>query len=286
MKVYRAIPDTFYTENYLGNYLGEKKKSIFEDIYYSMGYTAFNELNHNYNTIHKNLSDDEKTAGKYFFLFAEDAIWNGMFLLKAFHEANLHTFMIVEYDVLDELVLKHIGSGDYKKDVFENRCMECFLTKDDIEGSHIFTSEVSEEEKHSGIFNAFQNSLNSIISYDDATPFEEEFYRDYFNVDNLASLISDPEKLEKGLVNSPLYTEFMNLEIPIVKTPLITGKVFRVNEFDEWDELAEPFELIGERFKDYSEQRRFKRQLIGLSSSDNPENKEKIKTLLKEKQYM
>ena len=282
MKVYRAIPDVFYTDNYLK----EDRKSTFEDIYYGMGYIPFNELHHSYNNIYKNLSSEEKKAGKYFFLFAEDAIWNGLFLLKSFHNAHLSTFKVVEYDVPDELVLKHIGSGDYKKDAFENRCMECFLTKDDIEGEHILTTELSEEEKHLGIFNAFQNSLKSIVDYDHQVYFETEFYKDYFNCCDLSSLVNNADKLEKGLVNSPLYTKFMNSEISIVKTPIITGKIFRVNEFDDWSDLAKPFRSIGERFENYNDQERFKRQLIYFSGSDDQESKEKVKTLLKEKQYM
>lgn len=68
MKVYRAVPDSFVTNRKL------EQKSLrgLEGIYYQAGYSSFvNKMGyHDYN----NLAKDIKNEGKYFFLFAEDAV--------------------------------------------------------------------------------------------------------------------------------------------------------------------------------------------------------------------
>lgn len=79
MKVYRAIPDLFVTNGKL------EQRSLrgLEGIYYQAGYSSFvNEMGyHAYNSIAK----DIKNEGKYFYLFAEDAIQEANTLIGGYH---------------------------------------------------------------------------------------------------------------------------------------------------------------------------------------------------------
>lgn len=283
MKVYRVMPDSFYVENYLN----ESKKTSFEDIYYKMGYVLFSDQTiHSYNSIYRKLSEDEKKHGKYFFLFIEDAISNGLFLLKAMHALNVNTFLITEYDVEDDLVLKHVGYGDYSRGIFKHDCMECFITKEDMDGLNISSKIILPEERESEIFAAFDNSIKTIADYGDAAPWAFEFYKNYFGVDDLSTILEDKNELRQKLVNSALYDSFMNTEHNLIKSPFITGKTWRINEFDNLKAIIQCEEPYGNRFTDSDEQYYFKKQLQNYSNLDGDEAKEKVKSLLKDKNYM
>jgi len=79
MKVYRIIQDSFLFENDRGKMTGlkESKNICTEDIYYNMGYVTLNDKKHDRaNTASKMLekSNDINKMGKYFYVFAENAI--------------------------------------------------------------------------------------------------------------------------------------------------------------------------------------------------------------------
>lgn len=284
MKVYRVVPDSFFMLNILKKF--ENDPRTFEDIYYKMGYISFGQnTKHSYNNIYRNLSDQER-CGKYFFLFIEDAVWNGLVLLNSFHsiEQN-YTFIILEYEIPDDLVLKHIGYGDYTRDIFKNYVMECFVTKNDITHNGLSYINISDEAKEKGLVCAFENSLSTIDEYAEAAYFENEFYKSFFNVDNLNEIIHEPNVLIKGLINSPFYEAYMNSQI--IQTSFITGKLIYVNDFvDDYHQLIEKLESRDKRFDNVNDQNHFKQELMYYSEQDTEEAKERIKTLLKERYYM
>lgn len=283
MKVYRAVPDSFFMLNILKKF--ENDQRTFEDVYYKMGYISFGQnTKHSYNNIYRNLSDQER-CGKYFFLFIEDAVLNGLSILNSFHgiEQN-YTFIILEYEIPDDLVLKHIGYGDYTRDCFQNYVMECFVTKNDMINNKMSIN-ISAEEKERGLVSAFENSLNAIDEYADAAYFENEFYKKFFNVNNLSKIIHEPNLLIKRLINSPFYETYINSQI--IQSSFITGNSIYVNDFvDDYHQLIEKLEPIDNRFDNVNDQDYFKKELMYYSSQDTEEAKESIKTLLKERYYM
>lgn len=283
MKVYRVMPDSFYLKNYLSG-----NNTAFEDIFYKMGYISFREENkHSYNTIYKKLSSDEKKFGKYFFLFVDDALWHGLFLLKSFHCMRIDTFMIVEYEIPDELVLKHIGYGDYSKSAFKELVLECFVTKSDLEGLKISSLNLKKEEKEQALLNSFKSSLDTVIKYDEAAWDQLEFYKELFNAEELNQIVSDNDLLSKELLNSSLCDSFVNSDYEIIKTPFITSRIIYINRFvDKFNVVAEKLEPIGTRFENYEEKEFFKKQLLFYSDKDTAEAKEKMEVLLKSKGYM
>lgn len=285
MKVYRTIPDSFYIQSI--NAIKNDKR-IFEDVYYRMGYISFGQhANHSYNTIYKKLSDKER-CGKYFFLFIDDAVRNGLSLLNSFHSIyHNNTFIILEYEVPDDLVLKHIGNGDYTSDAFKNYVMECFITKDDLDNGKSASIRISNEKKEKGLTSAFENSLKTIVDYADAAYFEYKFYQEFFNVDDLSKIIHKPNLLASRLIISPFYDAYMNTSSKIIQTSFITGKSIYVNDFvDDYHQLIDKLEPREKRFKDSNDQHHFKQELLYYSRQDTVEAKEKIKTLLKERSFM
>lgn len=284
MKVYRVVPDSFFMLDILKKF--ENDYRTFEDIYYKMGYISFGQnTKHSYNNIYKKLSNQER-CGKYFFLFIEDAVWNGLSLLNSFHgiEKN-HTFIILEYEIPDDLVLKHIGYGDYARDCFQNYVMECFVTKNDMINNKMSSINISTKEKENGLVYALENSLNAIDGYADAAYFENEFYKKFFNVDNLSEIIHEPNLLIKRLINIPFYKTYMNSQI--FQTSFITGNLIYVNDFvDNYHQLIEKIEPRDKRFENVNDQVYFKKELMYYSSQDTEDAKESIKTLLKERYYM
>lgn len=285
MKLYRAVPNSFYMKDILKG--TKNDRHIFEDVYYRMGYIPIRQhINHNYNTIYRKLNDQEK-CGKYFFLFLEDAIWNGLSLLQSFH--NIHgsiTFIILEYEVPDDLVLKHIGNGSYTSDAFPNLIMECFITKDDIYGNKSSSINISNEEKENGLIKAFENGLKSIEGNKYELYSQYLFDQQFFNIDDLSEVINNPNMAVKKLINSPLYNDYMNKNNEIIKTPFITGKLTYVYYSDDYDQLVEKLEPLNKRFNDFDDQYQFKNELLHYSSIDSDDAKEKVKKLLKERHYM
>ena len=120
MKIYRVVPDSFAT----GERLNANDKVGSEDIYYKMGYTPFSEKigRHNFNTL-----NCENKQGKYFYLFAEDAIQEGSNLINVYHRLGVDTFSVIEYDMPEDIIMKNIGYGDYTHDIMPLYLIESFI---------------------------------------------------------------------------------------------------------------------------------------------------------------
>lgn len=159
MKIYRVITNTFTTARVR---LGLTPTAL-EDIYYDMGYISLlgNASFHKCNNIYENISGD----GKYFFLFPEDAILIGNQLLKIYHGLfYIDTFLVVEYDVPNELILKNIGYGDYSN-YWSRKILETFIEKEDLGNKIITTDSIGIERKTQSFINRFSDSIQKICDF-------------------------------------------------------------------------------------------------------------------------
>ena len=127
LKVYRVIPSAFFTYDRICS----------EDIYYEMGYASFlckKTMLH----IDNNLQCAGKQR-KYFFLFFEDAALMGSrFLFNNHSKVYTDIFSIVEYDVLDDVLLEHIGCGSYSLNEHLVLRTEAFIEKANLGNSVSF----------------------------------------------------------------------------------------------------------------------------------------------------
>ena len=280
MKIYRVIPDSFST----GERLSTTKHTGLEDIYYKMGYTSFLGKRgfHQDNTLYKNIKED----GKYFFLFPEDAIIQGYSLLFGFHGLYLNTFFVVEYDMPEEIVFKNIGCGDYGESFFSDWLIaETHIEKSDL-GKILTTDKILNERKLETLVEVFNESLNLMLN------FEHHSYDDQVHYMHLCDSIDDREKLRKVLLDSSFYQAFINAKGELVKSPYITGKVIPVNnsyirfKLHGWENSTDYFEQKGIRFDMSKEQMEFKKEFKSYIVNSQKKDKEKAKSLLKERKYI
>lgn len=280
MKIYRVMPDSFS----VNGYLNEAERFAAEYIYYKMGYFYLSKnVNHRYNSIGEDLTDEDRKSGRYFFLFLDDTICNGYFLLNSFHNLNINSFLIAEYEVPSDLVLKHIGYGNYANSSFANNCLECYITENDIKGIKLSSDEIFTSEKEEGLFRAFQDSLSLIASEGRERRRDFEFYRDLFGTEDLNLVLEDKDKLRQVLNDSPFFETFMNSNYSLVKTPFLTGRIISVNKYDDWYSLARKYDRS---FEDDNDKEIFKRKIMTYCKYNDKEGKEKIKTLFSERKII
>ena len=153
MKIYRVVPNSFASGERLKN-----EKVFSEGIYYSMGYTSIpRKTPHKFNNI-----KCEDKIGKYFFLFLEDAVAVGNSLIKNFHRLNSSTCTILEYDVPEELIFKHIGYDEYKSDIFPIYLAKTFIEKDDLGNNPLRSYDIADIEKEKYFLQAFERFLKLV----------------------------------------------------------------------------------------------------------------------------
>lgn len=297
MKVYRVVPNTFST--------GERLDSSIipggEDIYYKLGYASF--VGERGFHKHNNLFDKSEQIGdgKYFFLFLEDAIKQGYYLLTMFHYLkNVGSFYVLEYDFPEEIVLKHFGYGDYlDKNGCANPLFEVFVDKKDFStGTREVVSVQSLSSKliKKVLLDSFNDALNvaeRIVSF---APTEFVLYDSYFEKNywqGFYDVVENPEMIKDILVNSRLFREFLLLSGDLIKSPYLTGNIISVNleelmyKYGKWSEVAEYFKSLGWRFDVSKEQKEFKSELLSYSGYNSLENKkpDEVRRLLKERHY-
>lgn len=280
MKIYRVVPDSFAT----GEKLNTDKKVCSEDIYYKMGYIPFSNkpTRHDYNNL-----QCEGKQGKYFYLFAEDAIQEGKALINIYHRLRADTFSVIEYDVPEDIIMKNIGYGNYTFDITPLFLAETFIEKCDL-GSIVITSDqIEENEMLRNLILAFKDSLKRIQDYGSFAYEDYRFYRDYFFVSSLSS-INDEEEIKNALVHSAFYRTFLNQQRELILSTFITGKTLPVNmgfvshALSGFDEYSEYYQKLGIRCDFSKEHREFKEELLNSIRKPNPD-KEKIRKLLKER---
>ena len=248
LKVYRVIPSAFFTNDTDGIFL--------EEIYYEMGYASF--LGKSALHINNNLQC-EGNQGKYFFLFFEDAVILGRNFLFQIYRIYVDTFSIIEYDVPDDVLLKHIGCGSYSLlggyPVFR---IETFIEEEDLGNSAVFSNQIEEDEKLRALESVFKNSLQTMVKYssDPYTHFvdcekknfkdslqtmvnyssisythfvdrEKKIFKDCFGVDDIS--IIDDDKINGIIAKSKFYSDFLNQSCALVSSDFITGKILPVN---------------------------------------------------------
>lgn len=277
MKVYRAVLDSFVTNRKL------EQKSIrgLEGIYYQAGYSSFvNKMGyHDYNSLAK----DIKKEGKYFFLFAEDAIEEANSLIGGYHRLNMDTCLVIEYDIPEEIILKMIGFGDYTDDKHSLYLIESYIEKDDFGNLIITTDEISVEEKTDFLIRALNESLKRILECQSL--FDMIDYLKYFNYKKLESIIDNTEEIANVLINNSFYNSFMDERRQLIQSSYITGKVVPVNR-RFWHEKLKNYKQIEDYFQNKGidcnfseEQNKRKKEILYYLQQDNQE-KEKVKKLL------
>lgn len=282
MKVYRVIPDEFVTNRKL------EQKSLhgLEEIYYQAGYSSFlGKMGcHDFN----NLAKDIKDEGKYFFLFAEDAILEANDLIGGYHRLRMDTCLVVEYDIPEDIILKIIGYGDYTSGLSPWYLIESYVEKGDFGNSIITTDEISIEEKNDFLIKALNESLKRILECKSYADMEE--YVEYFGWKKLSSIIDNEIEIEKVLKQSYFYHFFINERRQLIHSPYITGKVVPVNmrflnsKFHNYSQIENYYQNMG-IVCDFSEsQEQCKKELLYYLNQDN-QNKEKVKELLNQIKY-
>lgn len=283
MKIYRVVPDSFAT----GKRLNANEKVSSEDIYYKMGYIPFSNkrARHDYNNLHC-----EDKQGKYFYLFAEDAIQEGRTLINVYHRLRADTFSVVEYDVPEDIIMKNIGYGDYTHDIMPLFLAETFIEKCDLGSSIITSDQVEKNEILRNLILVFTDSLKRIQEYGFYAYEDNDFYKEYFDVNSLSS-INDEEKIKNAILNSCFYSTFLNQQRELILSSYITGKTLPVNmrfishELGDWEEYSKYYQRLGVRCDFSKEHRAFKEELLNNIGKTDPD-REQIKKLLKEKNYI
>ena len=264
MKVYRVIPESFLTISRWNN-----NKLGLENVFNENGYVTFDYTNnHEYNNYYANLKD--KKVGKYFFLFAEDAIAYGYGLLSTYHQFFFPYFLVSEYDIPVETIIKHIGTGKYESD----EILECFVEKDDFDGTPYNANSFTTEERVDFFVNSINNTLERILELPkelrDSKAIEVFINRIGGNIDidgNIDNVADYQNKIRETIrENKP--ASYSNIERELVKTDYLTKKIFSVN-MDYLDFYLKNFENVEKYYKekgidvDYSEDREdYKEKII------------------------
>lgn len=280
MKVYRVVANSF--TNPLS--LDRHENYGLEEIYYTLGYTSFvgKRGYHTCNNLYQNIKEE----GKYFYLFVDDAIERGKDIINALHKINAYNFVILEYDIPEELILKHIGAGNYSIGIMQTWASETYIQKSDLNGPVLKTSQISKEKKSEALVETLNNTLKALISFDDWGMLDIENYKEMFGVSSLDSVVDNKEFLLEFMQERNFYQWALYESGELVQCPYITGKVVPVSHqfigYHREHEAAK--EYLGQYGidVDYSdEHQQFKKELVWYSL--NKRDDEKIKQLLKEK---
>lgn len=284
MKIYRVVPDSFVT----GEKLNQHSLTGVEDIYYMAGYTSFlgKRGYHDFNNLDINPSKD----GKYFYLFAEDAIEEASKLILGYHRLSMATCSLLEYDVPEDIIIKNIGYGDYTEDIFPWLLIETYIDKEALGEEIIISSEILDAEKLTYLVNALKESLRRIKELGFSSLEDKRFFKQLFDTKDLSSIVNDSKKMQEILLNSNFYQAFKKENGELMKSKYITKKIVPVNSDYLYHELGN-YEKISDYYKtgydlncDFSqEQRDFKDEL--LKAIKKKSGQEKIKRLLKEKSF-
>lgn len=285
MKIYRVVPASFVTEERLNS----TKLIGVEDIYYKMGYTSF--LGKRGFHMYNNIKSSSKEEGKYFFLFFEDALFEGYNLIGYFHRLRMDKCSIIEYDVPEDIILKHIGYGDYTHGIKINHKLETFIEKSDFNSEVITTDDVSSDNKIVALTDSLIEELKYIKEYSFQFSEDMEFYARRFGSNDLDSIILDPERVTDIIKHSPFYSTFMQEKGELLKSGYITKKIIPLNmrflsrKFNEIEEMAEYYSAMGIDFRTSKEHENFKKELLYYCEKNNEEDKPKVMSLLKERKY-
>lgn len=282
MKIYRIVPDSFATNKKINS---EKLTGV-EDIYYKMGYTSFLGKRgfHDFNT----LTNCREKEGKYFYLFAEDAILEGNNLIGGYHRLRMDTCLIVEYDVPEDIILKNIGYGDYTEGILPLHLVESYIEKSNLGTEIVTTDELSKELKLENLIESLNDSLSIMKEYKISAWDDVIFYINHFEVSSLEQIINDNSKLKNAILSSSFYHAFINEKGTLIKSPYITGKIAPINmgyiskKLGNYNKIAEYYQNFGFNCDFTKEQEQLKKDLLYYLNQEKKDTEE-IKHLLKER---
>lgn len=285
MKIYRVVPSSFLT----GERINSTKLTGIEDIYYKMGYTSFLGKRgfHMYNNIATSITEE----GKYFFVFFDDALFQGCNLVGGFHRLRMDTCSIIEYDIPEDIILKHIGYGDYTEGISIEYKVETFIEKSDLGGEVITTEDVPKERKILTLTDILIEELKRMKEYGFSSFDDMYFYINYFRSSDLASLTDDNEKVKKGIEQSLFYLAFKQEKGEVIKTPYITKKIIPLNmnfisqNLRSQERIIEYYQAMGIDCRISKEHNEFKGELVYCVQTEE-KDKQKVKSLLKQAKYI
>jgi len=285
MKIYRVVPSSLLTNERLNS----TNLTGIEDIYYKMGYTSF--LGKRGFHVYNNLEISPTDEGKYFFLFFDDALFQGFNLISGFHRLRMDNCSIIEYDIPEDIILKNIGYGDYTEGIFTEYKVETFIKKNELDGEVITTENVSKEQKILTLTDILTEELKQINEYGFSSFDDMNFYINYFRINDLSSLINETEIIKKGIEQSQFYLAFKQEKGEIIKTPYITKKIiplnmdFISNNLRSDEKIIEYYQTMGIDCRISKEHNDFKTELVHCVRTDK-KDKQKIKRLLKQARYI
>lgn len=294
MKLYRVLANSFLSKGRLD----EKNPTGLEGIYYSMGYTYFRGERgyHACNNIYKTITE----AGKYFFLFFEDALKYGTGLLNGLRNLNIQSYTIVEYDIPIEIILKNIGVGDYTNSIIKEYAIETYINKSDLGENNLSTEEISDEQKKAAIINFFKETLKQLNLFKEFSLYDHIYYLEQFEED-LWKVLENPENIERKVIESSIFKSILASSRELIESPFITGVCLQINQeyyyerfmvFNDPEKIKDYFSRRNIRCDFSQEQKSFKEDLLyyaGLNYTGiNGKEKEpeEIKKLLKERKYI
>jgi len=206
MKIYRVATE-FYDPYFLRTF-GSKHR--FESIYYKLGYTPFHgRVEPGYaNSIGSRMKEE----GKFFFLFPEDAYNCARDIVcYQFPEIYSWTAKILEYDFPIEIILDLIGYGLYS--FGDWKIIETNIPKSKFLGDRIMSNAIDKEVKDE----AFGMTCNEIFEFLNA--FRKRQNKPLINYDDFLQII---------IKNHRFYSEFMNDNLELYKSPHLTGNYWNM----------------------------------------------------------
>lgn len=270
MKVYRAMPDSFLTVN--------RNYQNLENLYYESGFTTVSNINHVYNNYYATLDEKSRKEGRYFYLFFEDAISAGKAILTNYHRFFFPYFLLAEYDIPIETIIKNIGTGKYG----DNEVLECYVEKDDFNGKILNLSDLSYEDKVNYFTKSLINTTKRIQEIPEEIRDDKsiKIFMDKIGND-IVKLDCEEENVKEMILNSSSPQD-QNAKVELIETNFNTNNIVTVNsEFIDMF-LCSSFDNIQSYYKEkgfdcnYSEDRFFIKEDIIKSLP----NKEKIQKIL------
>lgn len=281
MKLYRIVPNSILTDSTSTDIIN---KINIEDIYYKMGYASFSDRHrkHSFNSLNCN-----NLQGKYFYLFPEDAILHGKRLMSGYHRLDTNIWTILEYDVPTDIVMKHLGYGNYTDSICPLLLIESFIEKNDLGEKAVLSDEIDPNSLLKCLTEVIMESLDILKEYENYSLSDIVLCQNAFSEIDF-SVAMDEESIRNILLNSDFYNTFVKQHYILVASDYITSKMLVVNnrffrKLGTRVKICEYYKNLGLIECEFSDERQeYKNELLSLIRDDN-QDKEIIKRLLKEK---